>query len=459
MFSDPLFQSFCVKRPIAVMSQLAFCRLLDSRLIDEIFLVHAEEQYERKLLFSSLTKLMSSVVMSKHATVSAAYKKMKAELGVSLNAVYNKLDRVESRVSQALVRHSYRQVVEIRKDVGGIPVNDLPGYRTRIFDGNHLSKTEHRLKETRDITAAPLPGKALVVLDPRFGAIADCFCIEDGHAQERSALDELLATVEPNDLWIGDRNFCTVKPICEIHRRKAAFIIRHHSKLIGKKLGKRRKIGRTETGVVYERTMQISVNRQGETMTIRRIEVDLLKPTRDGDTTIVVLTNLPAEVADAVKVAELYRTRWKIETAFQKLSTTLNSEINTLCYPKAALFVFALALIAYNSFAVVQSVIAKERGRQFAELMSHYYMALEIAETTDGMLVALPPEQWTKKANAPVHKFNQQLRKIAANVDLSVYQKSIRGPKKAKAKKKHVKNKVHVSTAKLLALRKQSSAC
>jgi IS4 transposase len=34
-------------------------------------------------------------------------------------------------------------------------------------------------------------------------------------------------------------------------------------------------------------------------------------------------------------VAEVYRTRWGIETAFQKLEKHLNSEIETLGYPQA----------------------------------------------------------------------------------------------------------------------------
>jgi hypothetical protein len=458
MFNDAVFQTFCVQRPIAVMSQLSLCRLLDAEVVDEIFADHAEEQYQRKLLFSSLTKLMSSVVMSKHASVNAAYKKMKAEIGVSLNAVYNKLDRVEPGISRALVQHSYQQVVQIRKGLGGNRQNDLPGYRTRIFDGNHIAKTEHRLKETRDSTSAPLPGKSVVVLDPRFQAIVDVIPIEDGHAQERTALDDLLATVEKNDLWIGDRNFCTLKPIYEIESRSAAFIIRHHAHLVGDGLGKRKKVGRSEAATVYERTMTISNGRNGPSMVLRRIEVELDEPTRKGDEVIVILTNLPAEVADGLKVAELYRTRWKIETAFQVLTTSLNCEINTLCYPKAALFVFSLALVAYNSLAVVEAAIAKERGREFAESMSHYYMALEIAETTDGMLVALPVDKWIKMASVSLEKFNASLCKTASHIDLDVYKKSNRGPKKPK-KKKNIKNKPHVSTAKILAQRKRNSAC
>ncbi len=38
----------------------------------------------------------------------------------------------------------------------------------------------------------------------------DVFPCEDGHTKERALLDQLLATVEPKDLWIEDRNFCTL---------------------------------------------------------------------------------------------------------------------------------------------------------------------------------------------------------------------------------------------------------
>lgn len=453
LFKDPLFQSFGSKRPIAVMSQLALGRMLDGEVVDQLFLETSQRQYQRTLLFSSLTDVLCAVVMSKHASVNAAYKKMKDKVGVSLNGLYQKLDRVEPAISQALVRHSYQQVLAVRKDLGGTPRHEVSGYRTRIFDGNHLSGTEHRLAETRDITAAPLPGKSLVVLDPRHEAIVDYFPIEDGHAQERSALDALLATVKTFDLWIGDRNFCTLKPMFHIDRKKAAFVIRHHKKLEGRSLGKRRKVGKSEASTVYERSMVIDY--QDQSLTIRRIEVELKNPTRDGDTTLVILSNLPAESADAIEIAELYRKRWKIETAFQKLTVTMNCEIKTLCYPKAALLAFALALVAYNALAMVNAAIACQRGREAAAQMSHYYMALEIAETTDGMLVALEPERWLEVANLPVDQFSQIMRNVADSIDLEVYRKSKRGPKKKKPKRKHNKKIVHVSSAKLIQARKR----
>jgi len=39
----------------------------------------------------------------------------------------------------------------------------------------------------------------------------DIFPCEDGHAQERSLFDEVLPTVEEEDVWIADRNFCPLK--------------------------------------------------------------------------------------------------------------------------------------------------------------------------------------------------------------------------------------------------------
>jgi len=40
---------------------------------------------------------------------------------------------------------------------------------------------------------------------------------------------------------------------------------------------------------------------------------------------------------------------------FQELEAHWHSEINTLGYPKAALFGLAVALVAYNVFAVVKA--------------------------------------------------------------------------------------------------------
>jgi hypothetical protein len=53
---------------------------------------------------------------------------------------------------------------------------------SRLFDGNALGGTEHRLEVLRNTSAGALPGKSLVVLDPAQMLAIDLFPTEDGHA-------------------------------------------------------------------------------------------------------------------------------------------------------------------------------------------------------------------------------------------------------------------------------------
>src|SRR5690606_14041368 len=212
----------------------------------------------------------------------------------------------------------------------------------------------HRLKELRTVGAGALPGKALVVLDPQAMLATDVFPCEDGHAQERSPLAEVLEAVSPGEAWVADRNFCTTGFLFGIARRGAGFAVRQHAATLHVEwMGERRPCGRVETGAVFEQAMRLHDD-AGEVLAVRRVTVELDEPTRDGEAEIHVLTNLPAGVADAGTVAELYRRRWGVESAFNELAMCLNGEIDTPAYPKAALFAFCVALVAYNALGAVK---------------------------------------------------------------------------------------------------------
>ena len=453
MIVKEIVERFKRKRPVGLMARMALARVLDNDAIDLVFQEHAQEQYQRKTPFSALTELMVDVTLCLSPSVNASYKKHHQKLKAARSCVFNKLDRVEPQVTQALVRYSYQQTREICNHMRMWNPGDVAGYRTKILDGNHLSGTDHRLKEMRTERAAALPGKSLVVLDPQCRAIQDMFPLEDGHAQERSALDDVIETIDAKDLWVADRNFCTHKFMYGIDEGDAVFVIRHHEKVVGKVSGKRRWIGDTATGRVYERTMMLSPY-EGKTLKLRRIEIDLFHPTRDQETTIVLVTNLPVEAADALKISEIYLGRWRIETAFQTLTTTLRCEVNTLCYPRAALFAFATALVAYNAITVLETAIRAEHGKAAAEQLSKYYMALEISQTNDGLTVLLEKDDLVTFQEMPLEEFCESLREVAGYIDLSRYRKNVRGPKKPVKKKRRNKRRVHVSVAKVLSQRK-----
>ena len=148
--------------------------------------------------------------------------------------------------------------------------------------------------------------------------------------------------------------------------------------------------------------------------------------------------------------AELYRKRWSIETLFYEVTQTLQCEIDTLCYPPAALFVFCQALLAANAVAVLKAALRATHGAAEADEMSAYYMALEIKQVHEGMMIALPPEEWGFFRTMSVAKFAIALTKMANHMDLSYYRKSKRGPKKPPRPKDQYQNGGHVSTYKLL---------
>jgi hypothetical protein len=319
------------------------------------------------------------------------------------------------------------------------------------LDGNGLAASEHRLKPLRETAAGPLPGKSLVVFDPQLNMAIDVFPCADGHTQERALLGEVVPTVQAGDVWLADRNFCVAQFLFEIHRKAAFFIIRQHGNLNTKPLEKFKFIGTSATGAIYEQAVCLK-SADGETWTLRRITVKLKVKTRNGDTALVLLTNVPCGAADATAIAALYRMRWGIETAFQKLEKHLHSEIDTLAYPQAALFGFCLALVAFNLYAVVMAALrAAHPTHDIDHTVSEYYLAAEIATTMTGLNIAVGENEWAVFARATSEQMAEYLLVLAKCVDLRQLRKTTRGPKKPPPPRTKFKGQPHVSTARLLA--------
>ena len=453
MFST-ILQRFMEKSPVPVIVQVLLERVLSPEKLNGWFEGTAVEQYTRELLFSTVFELMNLVVFKTFPSVHAAYQESGEEIGVSIASVYNKLNGLEAGTSAALVRDTAREKADIMEALGAVRESWLPGYRIKVLDGNCIEATEHRLEVLRQTKAGALPGKSLVVYDPALEMAIDVFPCEDGHAQERSLLGPVLASVKAGDVWIVDRNFCVRDFLCGIAAQGAYFISRQHQGLSWEAVGEQRYAGQTETGKLYEQWVRV-VDAEGKARKYRRIRVSLNKATRDGETEIFILTNLPKSAASTKLIAEMYRKRWSIETMFQELESHLHSEINTLGYPRAALFGFCVALVAYNVLAVVKGALRTVHGDETIDNeLSGYYLAGNIARTYDGMMVAIEPEDWAVFHPMPLTQFAEVLVQLAATVKLAKFRKHPRGPKKPRPKRDKHPDQPHVSTAKLLAAKK-----
>lgn len=448
-----IFERFMEKSPVSVMARGLLERVLNPETINKIFERVADRQYTRELLFSVVFDLMSQVVSGSHKSLHAAYQASTQEMGVSVTSIYNKVNGIETEISASLVRYSADAVTPIIEEMGGTLPPLLPGYRIKILDGNCIEATEHRIRELRGTAAGPLPGKSLVVLDPSLKLMIDVFPCEDGHTQERALLKQVLPTVQAGDCWIEDRNFCTVKFLFGVADRDAFFIVRQHQNLPWKPLGKFKQVGRIDGAMVSEQPI-IVTDHEDNKLRLRRIRIHLDTPTRDGARDVFVLTHLPKKV-NAKKIATLYRNRWKIETAFQELARHLNSEINTLGYPKAALFAFCIALIAYNVMSTIMAALRSVHGADVVEQdVSGYYLADELSAVYQGMMIAIPQKHWQVFGRMTHREFADVLRVLAASVNLPRFKKHPRGPKKPRPKRTYDKKHPHVSTFRLIAARK-----
>ena len=435
------------------MARLALEHALPAGWVDEVFEAHRQQQYSRELLFSTVVELTTLVSLGLRPSLHAAARQMPA-LPVSLGSLYDKINHTEPGVLRALVRGSAERLRPVMAAVGH-GAGSLPGWRLRVLDGNHLPASEKRLLPLRGFRGAALPGQSLVVYDPDLGLVVDLVACEDAHASERAAVAPLLEGARPGELWIADRHYCTRTVLEGLEDAGASFIVREHARhprLIEQ--GAWQDCGRTGTGEVREQEIAVAQ----APAPWRRIELALDQPTEDGDTTIRLWSNLP-EAVGAQRIAELYRTRWRIEGMFGRLEAVLHSEVSSLGHPRAALLGFAVAVLAYNVLALLQRAVEQAHQPPPAAPpappleVSCFHLAQQVRGGYEGLLIALPPEHWPRWDEADPAGLAQHLLRLARTINPRQVATSKRTPKTAKPKG-YVDGKTartHVATARLLA--------
>jgi hypothetical protein len=450
--------------PLGVMVRGTMEWMLDEPTLELLFQAHAPDHYTRELTINALVGLLIQVSVGAYRSVHAAYKADRATsdptITASASALYGKLGRLPLGVSEAVVRFSAQRCGQLLDFTPRMRSEPLPGYRLRVLDGNVLAGTDHRLTPLRRWLNACLPGKSLVVYEPGVGLVTDVVLCEDAYTQERALLTQILPRTVARDLLIADRNFCTRRFVFGVRRQDAFVIVRQHKKTLPcVPVNKLKACGQTETGKVFEQRVQTTDEDTGKTWMLRRIEVRLFEKTRDGERTLALITNLPEDVS-ALRIAQLYLDRWTIETHFQFLTESLHCELPGLGKPQAALFGFAMALVAGNALAVVRGSIRAVHGSTAEGELSGYYLAEEIGHDYRTLMKYLPAEQWAGWQKLTPAAMSRLLLSVAQHVNLKALTKSKRGAKKPPAVKPvYNKKHKHYSTCRLLKGLQQEDSC
>jgi hypothetical protein len=145
-----------------------------------------------------------------------------------------------------------------------------------------------------------------------------------------------------------------------------------------------------------------------------------------------------------------------VETQFATLTTTLQCEVPSLGYPRAALFTFATAVVAANMLAGIRLAIRAGHGIEKEERVSTYHIleglrssagSLEVIENTD--------HSWEQYAKMDIHEFAKIFLEIVGRLDLDRYRKAKTRPRSPRRVRGTPNDPPHVSTYQLLQMAKK----
>jgi hypothetical protein len=452
MIFGAMFDRFAQERPMAVLAMMTVRNIFSDRQIDRIFEQASKSQYTRELRFSLCAKLLGDVALCGAHSVNAVYKKNERSIPVSVSAVYQKLQCVESQVCEAIVAITAVKAVGLIKQLASQKPQPVEGYRLRIVDGNYLAKTQRRIKELRQSSVSALPGMSLALYDYATELIDHLIVSEDGHTNERALMLRVGEILEENDLLMADSLYCTMVMFDAVASKKAKFLIRHHGGLHLQDAGTSKKgKGRCTTGKVTFQPVTTTDSKQYTVITIHRD-----RPTKKGQSEVRLLTNLQVTAKLATELAELYLKRWKIEESFRQLTEYLSCEIKTLGYPKAALLAFSLAVVAYNCLRCLKAALAAHFGQDEVDnKLSMFYVSQELKQSLDGVQVAIDEEIWKQFETMNPAELTACMSQVTKLVYFQQYRKSPKAYKKKKAPI-HSKRNFHQATFDVLEARKQN---
>jgi hypothetical protein len=118
MLIPNLLARYQEKEPIPVMAWALLSHALSADFLNDLFDRTACKQYAKKLLFSNIFELMSTVVTRVHRTVGAALQRKLQPIGVSDQAFYDKLKGLEPALCEALVRESSQRLSAVVDALG-----------------------------------------------------------------------------------------------------------------------------------------------------------------------------------------------------------------------------------------------------------------------------------------------------------------------------------------------------
>jgi hypothetical protein len=181
-------------------------------------------------------------------------------------------------------------------------------------------------------------------------AVGPCSGKETG---EMALMRQLLDQLDPEDILITDRYFCSYFMIALLLDRKVDFVARLHQ---ARKTDHQRanRLGKNDYLVVWTRPEkpdwmdQETYDQVPESLTIRQIDVKVAEPGFRVESLTVVTTLTDAKEYPRLDIAELYHKRWLVELDIRSIKVTLGMDVLRCKTPEMVRKEMWICLLAYN---------------------------------------------------------------------------------------------------------------
>ena len=229
---------------------------------------------------------------------------------------------------------------------------------------------------------------------------------------ELALLRQLLDDLDPNDILLTDRYFCSFFMIATLAARNVEFVARlHHARKEDtyrvKRLGKRSCLVEWPRPDKPDWMDEETYQQMPESITLRQIEVKVAEPGCRVESFFVVTTLTDTKEYSNDDIAELYHQRWHVELDIRAIKCTLGMDVLRCMTPEMVRKEIWTCLLAYNLIRRTMLQAAKHTGLSPRQLS--FTNALQSMAASWGILPTLDKPTMTSMINTQIESLASQL--------------------------------------------------
>lgn len=412
-----LRQVEAMQRRLAQTPGLPFAQLLPAKLIEE--LLHQQGIDFRERIYTPLVTLalFLSQCHEEDQSLQQAVLRLLAQrhldglpnCSTDTGAYCKARQRLPETFLAELTRHTGQTLLRAAP-----PAWLWHGRQVKIADGSTLSMPDTPANQQEyPQMSSQQPGlgfpilRLLTVFSLAVGTVVDAAvaACKGKHASENALFRSLYQGLEPGEVVLGDRAFCSFFILAELRRRGVDVVVRMHQH---RKVNFRRGgyLGRHDHLVLWKKPpcpewMDEETYRQyPNSLTVREVRIGLRGKNIRSRILTLATTLLDADEYDKTELAELYRRRWQAELHLRSLKTVLHLEVLRGKTPEMVRKELWMHLLAYNLIRTVMAQAACEHKVQpwrlsfKATLQTVNAFALPLLRCRKAALPALRATMW-----------------------------------------------------------------